>query len=461
MASKKRQVQLLTAEEVKQLGPRIDEMLDAGSYLFSSKDTLAVYGSHSLFAGWAASAAQCGDTSQLGMIVGWLQTLDWENEFGSVATQAALKLAGNDPGLRAQVHPLAGTGAYSIVHPLIGWLDPNCPAEQKLLDKLCRSRSRYIAKAARERLASSETVPWWQSYFEHDPSAGLDEAAMSDLQPTFARYMELLDADDKENANEIFTLVQQLPPRAKAGACLRLLRQWGWYGELLGPVTGELLSVEGGVRMLFDLVKKEHGGYHVDVCDGLRKLPPTTTSEQRVGVALEALSRLAGATEKELDDVRGLASTYARMVALSWPGDHDPTPVLDFLVETADPDAEKPSYAVGHWSSLVKRLEPRWLPLLKERFEEALAGDFVGRFSILGPSLEDVSDRFPEAECRRMALEVLGRPNAKHSVEWAVRTLSPDRFPRNPEPSRRPEGASACVLSRFRRDLRSRPARDA
>lgn len=424
MTRKKRRMQLLTAEEVKELAPRIDEMLDGCSYYSPRQDTLAVHGSHALFAAWAASAAQCGDTSQLRRIVDRLQSLDWEDEFGSIATQAAIRLAGDDPRLRAQVHRLAGAESYSIVHPLVAWLDPGRPAERKLLERLCQHRSRYIVKEARNRLASTETLPWWVGYFEHDPTVGLDEAETSALQPKFARYIELLDDHRNEHADEILSLVRQMPPRAKAGACLQLLRHWGWRLQI-GPVLGELLSVEGGARMICDFVKsQEHEFLGFEVSEGLRNLPSTTTSEQRAAVAREAMSRLRDASWKDIDDVQGLPSTYAHMITLTWPEDLDPTPVLDFLRERADPDAQEPAPGLGYWDSMVKRLKPRWLPLLKEHFKQALAGDFVGRFSILGPSLESVADQFPEAERHQMALDVLDRKDAKGAVEWAVKTLA-------------------------------------
>lgn len=432
MTRKKRQVNLLTSEEVKMLRPRIGEMLEAGSYGILRKRSLAIDGSRALFAAWAASAAQCGDTSQLGFITGWLKAIDWEPEAADTSIRAAIQLAGDDARLRALLYPLEATMSHSIISPMIAWLDPDRPAERKVLEKLSGNLYRHIAKEARDRLATANAVPWWHGYFDHDPSAGLDEAAMSDLQPKFARYMELLDTDRDDYVDELFSLVQRFPPQAKSGACLRIARHWR-YKRLLGPVLGELLSVEGGARMFCDLVKENDEETYYDLGEGVKYLPSSTTPEQRADLAREALSRLEGTTEKDFDDVLGRPSTYSRIAALSWHHDQDPTPVLDLLVEMADPNADSPSYGVGYWNALVDRLDARWLPLLQERFEQALEGDFLGRFSVLGPSLKSVAKRFPEAERRRMAFDVLNRKEAKRTVEWAVDTvvhLAPEELDR-------------------------------
>lgn len=426
MAKKKKApLALLTQAEVRELADRVEDALEQNLRGRDDPDELFHEGRQSLFAAWAASAALTGDISQLPVLVHWLRSIDWEREAGALITRSAIRLAGDDPALRAQLYELVECWNGGITHTVIGWLDPAIAAENNVLTELSRSTIKPFADGARKRLATLTPPAWWVAHFEEDPVAGLTEEEVAELGPLLRRIVELDGGGDEEGKKELLSIVARLPGRAALAAGLRLLRT-GVYSlgrELIPDLFITLLRHDDGPRricdFLVDLGWREASSLQYELKRDGRAYPPEYGS-----LAREALSRLSGVSFADLHVGPDHPLSPMENIATDlWPPELDPTPVVEALRAMADPAATKPGSSIGRYWTMFHRLGPPHAPVLEAPFRAALACDFTGEYSLIGPSLTQATEDWPSALRHELAVGVLARPDARHTVDWAVTTL--------------------------------------
>lgn len=428
MAKKKKApLALLTQAEVGEFADRVEDALVLNLRARDDPDDLFHVGRKALFVAWTTSAALAGDTSQLPVIVHWIQHNDWDYETGRALVRSALRLAGTDPALRAQIYELTDSWSLIITGPVIEWLDPTLPAERELLTELSRSGKKTFADAARKRLATVSPPAWWEAHFEEDPTAGLDDETLAGLEPRLRRFVELNgESDDDEAQAEMLSLLAQFPARAAMAAGLRLLRFTSYGSKTSVPaVAAIVLRHEDGARRFCDLLTETIRHELMGISSGLESDEDSIPFEARRRLVLEALSRFSQGSFEELraNHEHPLA-TLERIMTHLWPAELDPSPMVEALRTMADPAATEPESGVGYFSSMFERLDPAHVSVLEKPFREALDADFLGAHSLIGPALSSATKRWPRELQRELAIGVLSRPDAKHTLAWAVKTLA-------------------------------------
>jgi len=369
----------------------------------------------------AASAALNNDASQLEYILETARLRDWYF-IGDLVTRSAIRLAGDDRVLRDRVLELAEIESGDIVYPMCEWLDASHPSERAVLQSFAESRIPAFATLARKRLAATGGTEWWRGVFTSDPTAGLQGKALAAAQKRIAPLVELLSKDGQVDPARLIKVVMALPERAALAAGFLQIQRLRDEGDI-ARLLEFLLRLPGAHAPFLDHYLSNRPYLDFRYQNALKSLKGPAGKKTRHGVALAALARLGDSPFKE-KDVLGPVSRLHALVCDNWPPDADIDVLVDRLKRWGDPDATAPVTGHGRWWTLLGGVSAKRTLAYLDVFRQALDADFCRGFDLLGPAFTQATDRWPAKLRRELAISVLDRPDAVHTVSWAVGVLA-------------------------------------
>ena len=210
-----------------------------------------------------------------------------------------------------------------------------------LLFELMQDVDPDVRKAATESLEGYER-PWWLGVFASDPIATLGPEEAAAAAPALAELAALFAPDkrthryDADYWTSVATTTRRLPPTLTVEVLTRLLPTASTYHPAHAPIVIALFNTPGGVPAVLAYLERElaSGGSHYAlerVMKSALDAPDdgTTARRELAEAALVQLRRLI-ARGGRTDEARAL---FAKLVAVAWPEDTDPEPLLDLVLE--------------------------------------------------------------------------------------------------------------------------------
>jgi hypothetical protein len=446
---------LATADEIRQIARRAEELLDAVFGADEEDDDIddterviregqRIQAAIGALRFCALAAGELGDPKLLPIVAQAIETSkhvddhsdDHPTTFGVGLT---LLLQAGTPADQ-DVKRLAQDRDARIREAVAEGLTPRGEAEIALLEALSTDGIAQVRNAAKKALAKVHDVAWWKGKFASDPIPRIAPEEAPRHKATLERLSDILELPHyalTDQEPELVKLAGSLPDPLAVEVAEVLLATPDPYGPRLHLLGAMMLERPGGaaafIRICEALCKHPRSSRYGGLLS--RMLEPLPR-ERKISVCRELTDFAIQLPDEARCEQTGTpARVIAEIVGKSWPEDEDPTPLLDALLTLPRKQPHTIDWVVAKIKEVFTREGMDPAPILDRALEARSAG-YPGSWLNLSSAMDKLLER-ASGPALRAAAERAILSDSEDDVRWGIeRLLGNARDPaRDPPPA--------------------------